>query len=115
MKFETLSRKNIDPFVCLNGLNGKKGFIYKNYSLGGTKRKEYKELNEIEKAREWLNKAIIEAPYLRDPYAELLVLEYSNANYKEAINLGEKALKINKNKKSYINEQFSNDDLIYDL
>ncbi len=42
LKFETLSRKNIDPFVCLNGLNGKKGFIYKNYSLGGTKRKEYK-------------------------------------------------------------------------
>lgn len=75
----------------------------------------YEELNEIEKAREWLNKAIIEAPYLRDPYAELLVLEYSNGNYKGAISLGEKALKINKNKKSYINEQFSNDDVIYDL
>lgn len=42
LKFEKLSKKHIDPFVCLNGLNGKKGFIYKNYSLGGTKRHEFK-------------------------------------------------------------------------
>ena len=31
LKFEKLEEKHIDPFVCLNGLNGKKGFIYKNY------------------------------------------------------------------------------------
>ena len=42
LKFEKLTKKRIDPFVCLNGLNGKKGFIYKNYSLGGTKRCEFK-------------------------------------------------------------------------
>lgn len=42
LKFEKLTKKHIDPFVCLNGLNGKKGFIYKNYSLGGTKRCEFK-------------------------------------------------------------------------
>lgn len=42
LKFEKLSKKHIDPFVCLNGLNGKKGFIYKNYSLGGTKKSEFK-------------------------------------------------------------------------
>ena len=41
LKFEKLEKKHIDPFVCLNGLNGKKGFIYKNYSLGGTKKSEY--------------------------------------------------------------------------
>ena len=41
LKFEKLAKKHIDPFVCLNGLNGKKGFIYKNYSMGGTKKKEY--------------------------------------------------------------------------
>lgn len=41
LKFEKLAKKHIDPFVCLNGLNGKKGFIYKNYSLGGTRKKEY--------------------------------------------------------------------------
>lgn len=42
IKFEKLSKKNIDPFIYLNNLHGKKGYIYKNYSLGGTKRKEYK-------------------------------------------------------------------------
>ena len=42
LKFEKLLKRHIDPFVCLNGLNGKKGFIYKNYSLGGTNKKEYK-------------------------------------------------------------------------
>ena len=41
LKFEKLTKRHIDPFMCLNGLNGKKGFIYKNYSLGGTKKKEY--------------------------------------------------------------------------
>ena len=41
LKFERLQKRHIDPFVCLNGLNGKKGFIYKNYSLGGTKKGEY--------------------------------------------------------------------------
>ena len=42
LKFEKLTKKRIDPFICLNGLNGKKGFIYKNYSLGGTKKCEFK-------------------------------------------------------------------------
>ena len=42
LKFEKLQKKHIDPFICLNGLNGKKGFIYKNYCLGGTKRNEFK-------------------------------------------------------------------------
>ena len=30
LPFEKLTKKRIDPFVCLNGLNGKKGVIYKN-------------------------------------------------------------------------------------
>lgn len=42
LKFEKLSKKHIDPFVCLNGLHGKKGFMYKNYSLDGTKKSEFK-------------------------------------------------------------------------
>ena len=42
LKFEKLTKKHIDPFICLNGLNGKKGFIYRNYSLGGTNKKEFK-------------------------------------------------------------------------
>lgn len=42
IKFEKLEKKHIDPFVCLNGLNGKKGFIYKNYTLEGTLKNEYR-------------------------------------------------------------------------
>lgn len=42
LKFEKLSKKHIDPFVCLNGLHGKRGFIYKNYTLEGTKKSEFK-------------------------------------------------------------------------
>lgn len=41
LKFEKLSKKHIDPFVYLNNIRGKKGFIYKNYSLGGTKKSEF--------------------------------------------------------------------------
>ncbi|MDO4962641.1 MAG: DNA adenine methylase [bacterium] len=42
LKFEKLYKKHIDPFSCLNGLNGKKGFIYKNYTLEGTMKREYR-------------------------------------------------------------------------
>ena len=41
LNFSKLSKKHIDPFICLNGLHGKKGFIYKNYSLAGTRKKEF--------------------------------------------------------------------------
>ena len=41
LKFEKLAKKHIDPFACLNGLNGKKGFIYKNYSKEGTSKKQF--------------------------------------------------------------------------
>ena len=44
LKFEKLNKRHIDPFVCLNGLNGKKGFIYKNYCIGGTYKSEYPRL-----------------------------------------------------------------------
>ncbi len=42
LKFERLYKKKIDPFIYLNGLNGKKGFIYKNYSPKGTYKKKFK-------------------------------------------------------------------------
>ena len=42
LKFEKLSKRHIDPFVCLNGLSGKKGFIFKNYTLEGTLKNEYR-------------------------------------------------------------------------
>ena len=42
IEFNALKNHNIlDPFKYLNNLKGKKGFIYKNYSLGGTFNHEF--------------------------------------------------------------------------
>ena len=63
----------------------------------------------------WLDKAIEEAPYLRDPYVERALLEYQLENYKEVINYCLQALTIQTHQKTYINETFSWDHTIYDL
>ena len=63
----------------------------------------------------WLNKAIKEAPYLREPYVEMALLEYKLSNWKEVIEFCDLALSIEKHNKSYINEPFSWDHTIYDL
>ena len=70
LKFEKLSKRGNSPFIILNGLSGKKGFIYKNYSMGGTKRQEYQRqyfsdenAKKIDACRikieKWKNKSII--------------------------------------------------------
>lgn len=41
IKFEKLQSEGIEPFEYLNKIEGKKGFIYNNYSLGGTTGKEF--------------------------------------------------------------------------
>lgn len=41
IKFKKLKEKGIEPFEYLNNLKGIEGFIYNNYSLGGTVGKEY--------------------------------------------------------------------------
>ena len=63
----------------------------------------------------WLEKAINEAPYLRDPYVEMALLEYSLGNYDEVISNCQKALTISSHEKTYINEVFSYDHTINDL
>lgn len=75
----------------------------------------YKNLNRIEEARMWLDKAINEAPYLRDPYVERAILEYSQNNFNEVKDYCLEALKIESHEKTYINEVFSWDYTIYDL
>ena len=74
----------------------------------------YKYLKRYDEANMWLEKAINEAPYLRDPYVEMIFLQYELQNWDKIIENGEKALKIIKNPKSYINETFSYDETIYD-
>ena len=75
----------------------------------------YKYLNNIYEAKKYLEMAIDETPYLREPYVEYGILEYENNNYEKAIFYLEKALTIKKNYKSYINEPFCYNETIYDI
>ena len=75
----------------------------------------YINLKRYDEARMWLDKAIREAPYLRDPYVERALLEYQLSNYKEVEKYAKEALKIRKHEKTYINEPFSWNHTIYDL
>lgn len=75
----------------------------------------YMYLNRTEEARMWLNKAIKEAPKLRDPYVELAFLEYDNKRYDISSYLIKQALNIKENPKTYINEAYSYNYEIYDL
>lgn len=75
----------------------------------------YKNLGRFDEAEMWLNKAINEAPYLRDPYVEMAILKYLMEDWSSIISYGEKALTITENAKTYINETFSWDETINDL
>lgn len=77
--------------------------------------RSYRNLNRIEEARMWLEKAQKETPHLREPFVEMGLLEYDNGNYKEAIRNLENALKITDKDKSYINDPSSYDETIYDI
>jgi tetratricopeptide (TPR) repeat protein len=77
--------------------------------------RSYKELGFIEEARMWLDKAIEEAPYLRDPYMERALLEYSEDNLEAVYFYCKKALEIKSHTKTYIHEVFSWDETVYDL
>ena len=75
----------------------------------------YKNLKRYDEARMWLDKAINEAPYLRDPYMERAILEYDLNNYNEVKKYCLKALEIKSHAKTYINEPFSWNYTVYDL
>lgn len=77
--------------------------------------RSYTALKRYEEARMWLDKAIIETPYLRDPFVERALLEYTLENWKAVEYYCQKALEITIKQKTYINEPFSWDYTIYDL
>ena len=77
--------------------------------------RSYKNLKRYEEARMWLDKAIKEAPYLREPFVERAMLEYTIENWREVEKYCLKALEITNTQKTYINEVFSWDNTIYDL
>lgn len=75
----------------------------------------YKNLNRFDEAEMWLKKACVEAYYLRDPWVELAFLYYDKKNYESVCKYAKKALKIDDNPKTYMNEIFSTDLVLYDL
>lgn len=77
--------------------------------------RSYFNLNRYDEARMWLDKAMKEAPYLRDPFMERALLEYKLEKWSDVILYCNKALEINNHPKSYINEIFSFDGTVYDL
>jgi len=77
--------------------------------------RSYIALKRYDEANMWLEKAIIEAPHLRDPLIEKAYLDYIQKNWENVINNCEKALTITYKHKNYINETFSWDNTVYDL
>ena len=74
----------------------------------------YGALNRYDEARIWYDRAIMEAPYLRDGYVEYGILEYDRGNYEKAIGLFMRGLFRKRDYKSYINEAFCRDSVICD-
>ena len=77
--------------------------------------RSYINLKRYEEAKMWLDKAIKEAPYLREPYVERALLSYLLEDWESVTYYCNKALLIKKHPKTYINETFSFDNTIYDL
>ena len=77
--------------------------------------RSYKKLKRYDEAKMWLDKAMKETPYLRDPYVERALLEYELNNLNETEKYCIEALKIKTHEKTYVNERFSWDETIYDL
>lgn len=75
----------------------------------------YKEENDIINAKEWYEKAVEEAPYLRESYVEIGYLYYEEKDYLKAYYYLKKGLEIDKKSDSYINEEFAWNGFIYDL
>ncbi len=77
--------------------------------------RSYQALNRFDEAKMWLEKAIQEAPYLRDPYMERALLSYRLQESDDVILYCKQALQIQTHMKSYINETFSWDSTVYDI
>ena len=75
----------------------------------------YVRLKRYDEAFMWLNKAIKEAPYLRDPYVATGLLYYDLKDYENCKKYLLKALKIKNHEMTYINEVSSWDNTIYDV
>ena len=75
----------------------------------------YKNLNRPLEAEMWYQKALMEAPHLKEAYTELAIFYYERGEYNKAVALFKQALNIKKGYKTYITEWFSTDFSIYDF
>lgn len=75
----------------------------------------YYNKNYFEEAIMWYQKAIAEAPYLREPYFDLGFLYYMLKDYINCEHYLKKALKIKEKSYTYINEERAWNETIYDL
>lgn len=75
----------------------------------------YTNINRYDEAKMWLDKAMLEAPYLRDPFVERALLAYKLEEWEDVCKYSKCALKIESHPKSYINEVFSFDGTLEDL
>lgn len=75
----------------------------------------YKAKGDFYSASIWLYRAIAEAPYLREGYAEAAGLAYQENNWEKVYFMVNEALKIKSRPKTYINEGFCWDSTLYDL
>ena len=77
--------------------------------------RDYINLGRFEEAKMWLDKAMKEAPHLRDPFIERAFLANIQEDWSNVEKYSLDALKITKHLKTYINEPFSFDETVYDL
>lgn len=77
--------------------------------------RSYKAKGKIEEAKNWYQKAIAEAPYLREGYVELAFIYYEEKNFFVAYDILKRCLNIKEQSESYINENFAWNGFIYDL
>lgn len=75
----------------------------------------YLNLKRFDEAILWADKAIEEAPYLRDPYMERALIAYNLNDWENVEKYCLRALDIKNHPKTYINEQFSFNETPYDL
>lgn len=77
--------------------------------------RSYKALKRYKEAEMWYLESIKEAPYLRDGYVETALLYYELGNYEKVYKYCIEARKIEKNRKTYINEIFTFNETVDDL
>ncbi|ULM99892.1 glycosyltransferase (plasmid) [Peribacillus frigoritolerans] len=77
--------------------------------------KAYKEKGDRREAKNWLYKAIAEAPHLREPYIEMAQFAYKEQDWPTVYHMAEETLKIQDRTLSYLNQPFAWNETIYDL